>query len=230
MDPKDDPEARIRALEQPLVDAARTSELGTGPDTRHLTPPPTQPWTNTFPPPPPHAPPAPWPDYVEPYPEPPQHRRRSYGPWILIAVTVAAGAMLTASVAAYLLFSTGDTRGTDPSTRPTVQTPTALPPSIPLMPSETESNVAPGETVIVSGIGENRTIECNGNAVTVSGIENTVDITGHCAGLTVSGIQNVVTVASADTIDISGFTTRVPFHSGQPEVTNSGQDNTVGQG
>jgi len=33
MEPQDDPEARIRALEQPLADNARATELGTTPYT-----------------------------------------------------------------------------------------------------------------------------------------------------------------------------------------------------
>ena len=58
MDPQDDPEARIKALEQPLADTARATELGTTPYTGKGTYLPPQ-----GPPAPPMPPQAPAPDY-----------------------------------------------------------------------------------------------------------------------------------------------------------------------
>jgi hypothetical protein len=87
----------------------------------------------------------------------------------------------------------------------------------------------PGQVVTVSGIDENKTVECNDATVNISGIRNTVNITGHCVKVSVSGVENVITVDAADTIGASGFDNRVTFHSGSPQVDNAGS-NTVQQG
>src|SRR5215207_8227746 len=83
MEPHDDPEARIRALEQPLSDVARASELGTTPYTSgdaYL--------------PPPLPPPGPGPSYGAQYTAPgygapwAQPPRKSSGgiPWIVLGI------------------------------------------------------------------------------------------------------------------------------------------------
>ena len=93
----------------------------------------------------------------------------------------------------------------------------------------TAVSAAPGGRISVAGIGENKTIACNDSQVDVSGFTNTVTITGHCVNLTVSGGQNHITVDAADTISASGFNNQVTFHSGSPQVDNSGT-NVVQQG
>ncbi|OBJ91188.1 hypothetical protein A5639_10745 [Mycolicibacterium conceptionense] len=84
--------------------------------------------------------------------------------------------------------------------------------------------------MIVSGINEHRTIECQDNTVIVSGIQNELEITGHCTAVTVSGVENVIRVEAADTIGVSGFDNRVTYRTGEPEVSKSGQSNVVEQG
>ncbi|MGV0811895.1 DUF3060 domain-containing protein [Mycolicibacterium boenickei] len=230
MDPKDDPEARIRELERPLADAARASELGIehpGP----AGPPPTQPWThgNTFPPPPP-GPPAPWPGY-EPYPAPPPPQRSSSGAPLMILFGAVTMLLVAGGIAAIVMFSdsgTDDSDARSDSQSTTIRQTVAS--RVPMPEPVAPTAVPAGQTVIVSGIGENRTIECQDNTVIVSGIENQLEITGHCAAVTVSGVDNVVTVNSAATIGVSGFDNKVTFHTGQPEVSNSGQSNVVEQG
>ncbi|MGV0745001.1 DUF3060 domain-containing protein [Mycolicibacterium sp. XJ870] len=232
MDTQDDPEARIRDLERPLADAARASELGTAHDTGFVRPPPTRPWTDTFPPPPP-GPAAPWPGYADHFPAPPPQQHKRSGGGLLMVLGAVIAFMFTAGIAAYIMFAgstaEGGSAAGETNTRESraAQPPAALPTVIP---PETVTTVVPGEAVIVSGIEEHRTIECDGNAVIVSGIENTVEITGHCPSVTVSGIQNTITVDSADTIGVSGFENRVTFHTGQPQIGNSGMSNTVQQG
>ncbi|WKG02262.1 DUF3060 domain-containing protein [Mycolicibacterium sp. HK-90] len=232
MDPKDDPEARIRELERPLAEAARASELGAEP-TASADPPPTQPWThgNTFPPPPP-GPPAPWPGY-EPYPVASPPPRSSGGTPFLILFGAVSMMLVAGGVAAYLMFSDSGTTGSQSDTQSDSQSTTIRETAVsrfPMPEPVAPTQVSPGETVIVSGIGENRTIDCRDNTVIVSGIENNLEITGHCVAVTVSGVDNVITVDSADTIGVSGFDNRVTFHTGQPDVSKSGQSNVVEQG
>ncbi len=228
MDPKDDPEARIRELERPLADAARTSELGTGVSAG------PQPWThsNSFPPPPP-GPPAPWPGY-EPYPAAPRPQRRSNGAPLFLMFGVLALALLVGGlVTAYLTFGGSETAGTDTDTITDSQSTTIRQTTIAEVPFPGPvgpTQIPAGETVMVAGVGENRTIECRENTVTVSGMRNKLEITGHCTAVIVSGIENTITVDSVESIGVSGFDNRVTFHTGQPDVANSGQSNVVEQG
>ena len=75
-----------------------------------------------------------------------------------------------------------------------------------------------------------KTVACNDGHLTVAGISMTVTVTGHCGQLTVSGSSNHVTVDSADTIDADGIDNVVILHSGSPQITNNGIDNTIQQG
>jgi hypothetical protein len=226
MDPKDDPEARIRELERPLADAARSSELGTG---HSAVPPPTRPWThgNTFPPPPP-GPPAPWPGY-EPYPAPTPPQRKTGNAPLLFMVGVVTMMAVAGGVASFVMFSSDDSGSTDTFTDSRSTTRTVVS-QLPLPGPVAPTQVPAGETVTVSGINGHRTLECRDNIVIVSGIENEVEITGHCAAITVSGVENVVIVESVDTIGVSGFDNRVTFYTGEPDVSKSGQSNVVEQG
>ncbi|MDV3124153.1 DUF3060 domain-containing protein [Mycobacterium sp. 21AC1] len=234
MDPQDDPEARIGELEHQL--SKRASELGTDEFTGH-TAAPTQPWTygNAFPPPPP-PPTQPWPSYGGPVPVT-QPTHSGSGGRILLVLAAVTACLVAGGISAYLMLSTSDRETSDaggvfadePPSPPsrTLPTATALPPVIA---SETAASAAPGETIVVTGINEHRTIECAENTVTVSGIENTLTITGHCINVAVSGIGHNITVDSVEAIVVSGIENQVTFHTGQPEIANSGQSNVIEQG
>jgi hypothetical protein len=92
------------------------------------------------------------------------------------------------------------------------------------------STASPGETISVSGVGNERTIDCTNNAVSVSGVDNKVALNGHCSRVTVSGVRNTVTVDAADAIVVSGMNNAVTFHSGTPQLENSGIDNSLERG
>lgn len=251
MEPDDDPEARIRELERPLKDVARTSELGAGKyGGDYAGTPPTTPTT-----------PLPPPNYGPPnygstnygstnYGAPPygtssspgtSPKSGSRGWWVLVSVFAVLAMAIAGGVAVYLLSSAGQLISV-PSSRSSTSgggggfDGTSAHPSSALPEPETPSAQAPvpapapGENVSVSGISETKTVACDNNSVDVSGISNTVTITGHCANLTVSGVQNVVTVDSADAINASGFDNRITFHDGTPQVDNSGGSNVVEQG
>ncbi|PRP61045.1 hypothetical protein C7B72_24095, partial [Bacillus halotolerans] len=57
-----------------------------------------------------------------------------------------------------------------------------------------------------------------------------VEIVGNCDTLTVSGVENTVTVEAARKIGASGFDNKVTYLSGEPEVSKSGNNNSVEQG
>lgn len=224
MQREDDPEARIRDLERPLADVARTSELGT-----------EHPGSGggysggTYMPPPVQAYGAPYPG-VAPYFGAPQKAKSGLGAgWWLFAGIVVVLLVVGAGVAIYSarVFSLGS------ETRPPVEIPNVagegaevdkapgVPTAAPIPP--------PGEQLSVSGVGKNETIACNESIVSVSGVSNTVAITGHCVSLTVSGVENVVTVDAADTIGASGFDNEVIYLSGSPEI-DATDSNVVGRG
>jgi hypothetical protein len=222
MEPQDDPEARIRALEQPLT--AHATELGT-----------TQPYTSGdayMPPPvPPMPPPAqgPYtpPGYGAPWGPPP--RKVSAGiPWVVLGIGAAVFMIIAAGVGFIIV----DKSTSEIPNIPGVSIPRM--PSIPSMPSTpgmpVQPTVAPpGVQLSVSGMGKNQTLECNDNPVSISGVSNTVTIRGHCTTVTVSGMQNKVTLETSDAINASGFDNVVTYHSGSPDINNAG-NNEVQQG
>jgi Protein of unknown function (DUF3060) len=214
MDPQDDPEARIRDLERPLSDMARTSEMGAAQPGAYAYPPTLPPIT------------------YGPYPTAPPIKTASLRGWWIVLAVFAVGAIALAAGVAVVgahLFSSRGSIVSSPSIRPSISRGN---------PSVTKSHAAggstaaapPGGNLTVTGISQNRTIACNDSVVTVSGITNTVVLTGHCASLSVVGSQNVVTVDAADTIDASGIENQITFHSGSPNVQNSGISNVVQQG
>lgn len=90
--------------------------------------------------------------------------------------------------------------------------------------------VPPGSTFSVSGTHKQVAVYCDECSVNVSGVSNIVEILGNCDTLTVSGVENAVTVDTAVKIGVSGFDNRVTYHSGEPDVSKSGNNNTVQQG
>jgi Protein of unknown function (DUF3060) len=221
MQPEDDPEARIRALEQPLADTARATELGTTPYTepnRAYAPPP-------LPPMPPQAQgPYTPPGYGAPWA--PQPRKSSAGiPWGLF-VGIAVVFMVVAAGVGFVVVNKA-TR--EIPSIPGISIP-SFPsmPSMPSMPSQ-PTNAPPGGQLSVAGVGDNKTLECNDNLVSISGVSNTVTITVHCTTVSVSGMQNKVTLETSDQISASGVDNVVTYHSGSPDVSNSG-NNVVQQG
>jgi hypothetical protein len=234
MKSEDDPEARIRELEQPLAEAARASEAGENPPPSKWAPPPA----SAMPPPP--GPPMPTPPSL-PYggglfPSPSaQYSRSNRTLWIILGVFVIGMIALPAAIFLFTAHQVSRSGMTTFSPIPSIPTagPTGtatMPPTIatpPSMPTTSVSTAPAGENITVSGISEARTIACNGGSVSVSGITNNVVITGHCASLSVSGIQNQIAVDAADTIQASGSGNQVTYHTGSPKIGNSGFDNVV---
>jgi hypothetical protein len=239
MKSEDDPEARIRELEQPLADAARASEGGANQSPGKWAPPsgPPAPPPSGLPAPqapgPPFSPLPPLP-YNDAFSSPP---RRSQGRILWIAIAVFVMGMIALPIGIFLFTAHQVSRSGLPSMFPIPSFPSINPAPSGTMPHtpgagpSTSATTAPaGENIIVSGISEIRTIACNGGNVSVSGITNNVVITGHCARVLVSGIQNHVTVEAADTIQASGSGNQVTYHAGSPTIANSGINNVVKKG
>ena len=219
MEPQDDPEARIRALEQPLADTARATELGTGttpytaPDQAYA-PPPLPPMPGPYTP----------PGYGAPWAPPP--RKSSAGiPWAVFAGIAVVFLIVAAGVGFVIVNKTSR----EISSFPGISIPSI--PSIPSISTIPPGPTAapPGESIGVSGMSQNKTLECDDNYVTVSGMGNTVTITGHCTTVVVSGMQNKVTLDSSDQINASGVNNVITYHSGSPDIQNGG-NNVVQQG
>lgn len=236
MEPHDDPEARIRDLERPLAESARTSELGTQP--YGAGPHPTRPYADPYPPPPAVG-------YGTPYPPPPPPHMpsRHRGGWLIaVAVMVAGGAAAVAGVLAFTnmvsdvasVFDPGDN---SPTAAPSINI--EIPPmwtsvpdvSVPGTDSPSGPTVvAPGEQVNISGVGEQRTVICEAGMVNVSGVDNNVQITGSCLALSVSGVRNTIIVESSDGIGVSGFDNKVSYRTSDPKITQSGTGNLIERG
>lgn len=244
MNPQDDPEERIRQLEQSGVDRARASELGQThqrPDYGYV---PSA--AGYFPPPPGAAPPpVPYPEqYPPPYPAmsagdatfpgvPPS--TGSPRAVVIVSVMVATFALVVAGGVTLFLMTRSPDRPSISGGGATLSERPDDPPSSggpATFPSEVPSTdvLAPGSNVSIAGMGNDKTLACNDNVVSISGFENTIVLTGRCQSVSVSGKDNVVTVDEAGVIGVSGFDNRVVFHVGEPEVTKSGFGNTVDRG
>jgi hypothetical protein len=231
MKSEDDPEARIRELEQSLADSARASETG-------VTPPPgkwTAPSGPAFPPPPA---PSPLP-YGGPFPSTSSgisSRNRIW--WILAAAFVIGMIALPAGILFFTARQVSHSGLTTLLPNPSSAAPpsggvTQPPNAGPLVPPSSGVTAAPtpaGANLSIAGINENRTIACDGSTISVSGVSNTVVITGHCASLSVSGVQNKVTVEVVDSIEVSGFNNQISYLKGSPTVDKSGDGNVVQHG
>jgi hypothetical protein len=251
MESQDDPEKRIRDLERPLADTARASELGSaapyGGQAYPPPPGPVPPPPGPVPPPPGSVPPplaAPPYNYGGPYPTASPKSGGGNRLWWILGTVVVVGALVLAGViAAFAAHQLSGVRSIISSATSTAPQVTIVPKTSPHSPTPSRGGTPTatagpstpplpplGGQLSVSGISENKTIACNDSAVTVSGISNTIVIVGHCASLTVSGMKNSVTVDAADSIEASGINNQVTFHSGSPQVSNSGEGNTVNQG
>lgn len=102
-------------------------------------------------------------------------------------------------------------------------------PSSPFSPSR-PSAVPTGGSLTVTAPNANETLACNDGTLTVTSVNVSATVTGHCARLAVLGQNNHVTVDAADVIDVGGIDNGVTYHSGSPQITNNGIDNTVQQG
>src|SRR3954464_14737759 len=210
VNPEDDPEARIRALEQPLSDQAQASELGGAHyGSTDYAPPPAPAYT-----PPDYSTPAygspppygtapygnqtygtqPYSDQQygnQPYGQFPSAQKSSGGiPWAVFGIIAVL--FIGGLVAGAVVYTTRSGGGSSVSSGggsinmpsiPSIDIPSM--PSIPAAPGApnaapgTDPNVitgTPGQVVTVSGIDENKTVECNDAEVNISGIRNTVNI------------------------------------------------------
>jgi hypothetical protein len=227
MKSEDDPEARIRELEQPLADTARASEVG-------VNPPPGK-WA--APPGPGYPPPQPPMPYGSPSPwgsPGPTSRNRVW--WVLAAFFIIGTIAIPLGFAVFGVnrathggFVTITPYPSTPSTSPSTAAPSVSAAQTPAT-APSASHAPAGATVTIAGIKENQTVACNQNAVNLSGISNKVVITGHCASLHVSGVQNSVTVDAVDSVDVSGFNNQITYHTGSPSIEKSGDGNVVQQG
>lgn len=224
MNPQDDPEERIRQLEQMRLGPGAV-ELGATQPT-----PPAQPL-----PPPVYADPYGAPPYGVPYPQ--QSHSRTPATLIFVVIAVAVLAIFGVIAAIVWNMSSQTTasveRGVaggggllDPVPAPDADFP-AIEPMLP----GNDSVVAapPGGKLSVAGVDGTKTVECDDSEINISGVNNTVTITGHCALVNVSGVDNQVTLDSAKTIIVSGFDNGVIYHFGDPDI-NASSRNSVARG
>lgn len=103
-------------------------------------------------------------------------------------------------------------------------------PDITGLPSDdTEQTATPNAPASVSGIDGTKTVICQNGDVNISGVNNTVTLTGNCGTVSVSGVENKITVDSANAISASGFDNEIVFLSGDPQI-NTTDSNKVTRG
>jgi hypothetical protein len=229
----DDPEERIRQLEQSAASYGAT-ELGT--DQVSQLPPPVY----ATPPPGYGAPPS-----YDPYQPPfgmqyaPVKKRAPVGLIIGLAVfvfVVLGGIAAVVWNVSSTIKGSGLGGGGGPGHHRTYAPPTISFPSFPGVPGvpgdsgvDTESTATSRAPVSVAGVDKTTTVVCQDGAVNVSGVNNTVTVTGHCISLNVSGVDNKVTIDSTDAISATGFQNDIVYLSGDPAI-DATDANTVTRG
>jgi hypothetical protein len=178
----DDPEKRIRELEQQLADVTRNPQ--SPPPYTESTPytsGPTYPGGATYQGAPPYG-----------FGAPPPRRRKTF-PWSLVVVVLVFVLPTIVSLVAFFARSTSGSstpRFNGGRTTTTSSGPTAVP---------------QGGELRVGGSGDTKTIACDDGALTLYGTGTKYSVTGHCASLIVGGYNNNVTVDSADTVESTGY-------------------------
>jgi Protein of unknown function (DUF3060) len=230
MKSEDDPEARIRELEQPLAEAAHASEAAADQSPSKWAPPSGPP----MPPPSgsPMSPPPPLP-YSDTFLSPrtgmlPQGQIR----WIMLAVFVI-GMICLPLVIFHFSAQQVPPRSGLPTMLPFPEGSSSSPTPSGTMPhtSAGAPTTAPaGGSLSVAGINESRTEVCKDMQVRVSGVGNQVVLTGHCASLSISGVRNKVIVDATESIQASGFNNDITYLIGTPHIDTSGTGNLVHKG
>jgi hypothetical protein len=230
MKSEDDPEARIRELEQPLAEAARASEGAANQSPSKWAPPPGPPL-----PPPSGAPLAPAPPPL-PYSDTFSSPRTGILPrgqirWIMLAVFVIG--MICLPLVIFHFSAQQVSRSGLPTMLPLPSFPEQNSGPSGTMPHTSAGGptTAPtGGSLSVAGINESRTVVCKDRQVSVSGVGNQVVLTGHCASLSISGVRNKVIVDATESIQASGFNNDITYLIGTPHIDTSGTDNLVHKG
>jgi hypothetical protein len=233
MKSEDDPEARIRELEQPLAEAARASEASANPSPSKWTPPPGSPMPPPAGPPMPTAPPLP---YSDSFSSPRTGMApRSQIRWIMLAVFVIG--MICLPLAIFFFSAHQVSRSGLPTmlpfpsfSSPSPAPSATMPHTSGTAPSTSVTTAPVGGSLSVAGINEIRTVACRDSNLSISGVANEVVITGHCASLTISGVRNKVSVEATESIQASGFNNEITYRSGTPHIQTSGQGNLVQKG
>jgi hypothetical protein len=160
--------------------------------------------------------------------------------WMLAIPALVVGATAAIGIAVWFSSTVSDTRSMIDSL---TETPQALPSidieippivipdiSIPDAGQPPAGPVGPGDVASVSGVGAHRTLVCEGGDITVSGVDNVVELTGNCGKVTVSGVRNEIRIEAVGIIGVSGFENTVTYRDGAPEITQSGNGNSVDRG
>nr|WP_295111715.1 DUF3060 domain-containing protein [uncultured Caulobacter sp.] len=86
------------------------------------------------------------------------------------------------------------------------------------------------DAVRVTGIGQSRTVACDGRAAVVEGTDHDLTFTGACAGLTLTGTGNKITIdlAPGAPVSVTGTDQTVRWRAVKPPKVNvTGIDNSV---
>jgi hypothetical protein len=246
VNPEDDPEARIRALEQPLSNQAQASELGggqAGGDTAYL-PPPVSAYTPSD-----NQTPAYAQQYgTQPYGTQPygtqqygaeQWGAASYGappkkvsggiPWVVFGLIAVVFIAVAAGAVIFMTKMTGVTTPDDSSVSSgggsiDIDIPSApsIPPiEIPNMPSipAVPGAPAPGDSNVITGT--------PGQTVTISGIDENKTVACNDATVTISGIRNTVNITGHCVgVSVSGIENNITVDAAD-KIGASGFDNKV---
>ena len=83
------------------------------------------------------------------------------------------------------------------------------------------------DQIVIEGSSLDQTIDGEGKNVVISGSSNDIKITGNCVSLVINGASNDVEVHSVREVVVTGAANDVEYKVGEPNVANSGINNTI---
>lgn len=84
-----------------------------------------------------------------------------------------------------------------------------------------------GDEIVISGAAQVETFEGGNRTFVISGAGNTIRITGRAAVIRLTGSANKVDVDEAGLIELTGVDNHAVFRRGNPEIDNTGLNNTA---
>lgn len=88
-----------------------------------------------------------------------------------------------------------------------------------------------GESLSLKGVGETKTVACNGRKIMINGTKNDYTLTGECPRVLVNGASQTVSIEKAGTINVNGANNAVKYSEGiggkTPRISKAGVNNSV---
>jgi hypothetical protein len=85
-----------------------------------------------------------------------------------------------------------------------------------------------GATITVEQPNVSQTLACTGgNTVYIQGPSDSITLTGSCGSVNVTGFRDTVVIDSAAAVNLTGVNDDVTVHTGNPQVSKTGENDNI---